>query len=172
MAPGRDPKVSTRSRRGAAISARHEAGQSRLSHQHIAVRKVMAGIRRVKGTAQTGKRPVITEDLRAMVAQLNLNEPRSMCGVVPSCCGLPARFAIRNSSASTLPFWNLGHAASWPGCGVPIPNRKRNAGKVGFPHDSRAETSPVRARPGLDCAAQGETGRCFGRSIVASFTAH
>jgi site-specific recombinase XerD len=63
-------KTSTLSRRLSAISQAHQAAGFDSPTQHLAVRKVMAGIRREKGTAQVGKRPVVTEDLRAMVATL------------------------------------------------------------------------------------------------------
>lgn len=64
-------KTSTLTRRLSAITQAHQAVGSESPTHHLAVRKLMAGIRREKGTAQTGKRPVTTEDLRAMMAMLS-----------------------------------------------------------------------------------------------------
>src|ERR1022692_3088537 len=58
-------KVSTLTRRISAISQAHQAAGLETPTAHIVVRKLMAGIRRQKGTAQTGKRPLATADLRA-----------------------------------------------------------------------------------------------------------
>jgi len=63
-------KTSTLTRRVSAISQAHQASGFESPTQQLAVRKVMAGIRREKGTAQIGKKPIVTEDLRAMVATL------------------------------------------------------------------------------------------------------
>src|SRR5262249_54986314 len=63
-------KVATIQRRIAAISQAHQFAGHESPTGHVVVRTVMAGIRRAKGTAQVGKRPILTEDLRALIAQV------------------------------------------------------------------------------------------------------
>ena len=63
-------KVSTIQRRLIAISQAHQARRLESPTKSILVRETMKGIRRVKGTAQTGKAPTLTADIRAMVAAL------------------------------------------------------------------------------------------------------
>jgi len=63
-------KVATIQRRIAAISQAHQFARHESPTGHVVVRTVMAGIRRAKGTAQVGKRPILTEDLRALIAQI------------------------------------------------------------------------------------------------------
>src|SRR4051795_4795325 len=63
-------KVSTLTRRLSALSQAHQCAGYASPTQDVRVRTVMAGIRRAKGTAQVGKRPVLTEDLRRMIAAL------------------------------------------------------------------------------------------------------
>jgi integrase len=74
--PGSDLKVATLAKRVAALSQAHQfAGHPSPTHD-ILVRTVLSGIRRSKGTAQVGKRPILTEDLRQLVACL----PNSLAG--------------------------------------------------------------------------------------------
>lgn len=61
-------KVSTLTRRLTAISQTHQARGCESPTSSALVRKVFAGIRRVKGTAQKGKAPLLPDDLRAMDA--------------------------------------------------------------------------------------------------------
>ena len=63
-------KVSTLTRRLAAISQAHQAKGAESPTSALLVRKVLAGIRRVRGVAQQGKAPLLPDDLRLMVAQL------------------------------------------------------------------------------------------------------
>lgn len=60
-------KASTIQRRLSAISQAHQAAGHESPTKSAAVRAVWAGIRRERGTAQEGKAPVVTEDIRAMV---------------------------------------------------------------------------------------------------------
>ena len=63
-------KVATLAKRVAALSQAHQfAGHVSPTHD-ILVRTVLAGIRRSKSTAQSRKRPILTEDLRRMVSFL------------------------------------------------------------------------------------------------------
>jgi site-specific recombinase XerD len=63
-------KVSTLTRRISAISQVHKAADLETPTAHLMVRKLMAGIRRQKGTAQIGKRPLAAADLRTLLAPL------------------------------------------------------------------------------------------------------
>jgi integrase len=70
-------KVSTLQRRISAISQAHQAAQRESPTKSIAVRTVMAGIRRTHGTAQVGKAAAVTEDIKAMLDTL----PKNLLGV-------------------------------------------------------------------------------------------
>ena len=72
-------KTSSLSRRLTAISRRHQAlgFPSPAAMQHAHVSEVWKGIQRTKGTAQEGKRPLLTADLRRMLEEL----PESLQGM-------------------------------------------------------------------------------------------
>lgn len=70
-------RLSTIVRRMSAISQAHQMAGMPSPAGDIAVRTVLAGIRRVKGSAPNGKLPILTEDLRRMLAVL----PDSRAGV-------------------------------------------------------------------------------------------
>ena len=59
-------KPATLSRRVAALSQRHEAAGLDSPRRHLVVRKVMAGVRRMHGTAQRRVSPLTVDDLRAI----------------------------------------------------------------------------------------------------------
>lgn len=63
-------KTATLSRRLVAISRAHQLAGHPSPTKDAGVRTVAAGIRRAKGTAQEGKAPAVTRELRAMVAAL------------------------------------------------------------------------------------------------------
>jgi site-specific recombinase XerD len=65
-------KPATIGRHLASIASAHKARglSSPASMQHGSVASVLHGIRRVKGTAQDQKQPILTPDLRAMVAAM------------------------------------------------------------------------------------------------------
>lgn len=70
--------VATLARRVASISAAHQARDLDTPTKSLAVRKVLAGIRRTHGVAQHAKAPVLPSDLVAMLAQLDLATPRGL----------------------------------------------------------------------------------------------
>lgn len=70
-------KVSTLQRRISAISQAHQAAGYESPTQALPVRSVMAGIRREKGSAQEGKAPLLTDDIKAMVSIL----PDNLIGI-------------------------------------------------------------------------------------------
>jgi len=63
-------KTATLQRRLAAISQAHKAADLDTPTTDRAVRRVMTGIRRTKGTAQEAKEAAVTRDLRRMLATL------------------------------------------------------------------------------------------------------
>jgi site-specific recombinase XerD len=63
-------KPSTLTRRISAISQAHQIAGFETPTKSAKVRLVMAGIRRTKGTAANAKTPVLTNDLKRMVASL------------------------------------------------------------------------------------------------------
>ena len=69
-------KTSTIQRRLSSISQAHQAAGHETPTKAYAVRMVWAGIRRKLGTAQEGKAPAVTDDLRRMVATL----PKTLLG--------------------------------------------------------------------------------------------
>lgn len=64
-------RVSTLERRIASISQAHQAAGFISPTSSIEVRTLMQGIRHVKGTAQHGKSPAITTDIKSMVSTLS-----------------------------------------------------------------------------------------------------
>jgi integrase len=62
-------KPASLSRRLAAISVQHRAGGHHLDTRHPAIRDVLAGIRRTKGSAPEKKTAAVLDDIRAMVAR-------------------------------------------------------------------------------------------------------
>lgn len=64
-------KTATLQRRLTAISQTHTAAALDTPTADRAVRRVMIDIRRAKGTAQEGKTPAVTREIRAMVATLS-----------------------------------------------------------------------------------------------------
>jgi site-specific recombinase XerD len=138
-------KVSTLTRRLSAISQAHQAAGLETPTAHIAVRKLMAGIRRQKGTAQTGKKPLVTADLRVLLAPLG---PRRVLDVRDRAL-LLAGFAgaFRRSELVGLDVGDLELGRD--GLVVNIRRSKTDqAGqgrKVGIPYGSTPATCPVRA---------------------------
>jgi site-specific recombinase XerD len=63
-------KVSTVTRRAVAINQAHQAAGHESATGTATVKTLLAGIRRVKGTAPTTKAPALMEDIRLMVRAL------------------------------------------------------------------------------------------------------
>lgn len=138
-------KVSTLTRRISAISQAHQLAGCESPTQHIGVRKLMSGIRREKGTAQIGKRPILTEDLRQMVSVLRpdrILDTRDRALVLLGFAG-----AFRRSELVALDVEDL--ELNRDGLIINILRSKTDqegqGRKVGIPHGSSPETCPVRA---------------------------
>ncbi len=154
-------KVSTLTRRLSAISQAHQAAGLETPTAHLAVRKLMAGIRRQKGTAQTGKRPLATADLRGLLAPL---DPRRILDVRDRAL-LLAGFAgaFRRSELVGLDVGDLELNSA--GLIVTIRRSKTDqegqGRKVGLPYGSTPATCPVRALEAWLAALGADEGPLF-----------
>ena len=137
-------KVSTLERRVTAISQAHQMAGHPSPTSDIKIRTLMAGIRRSKGTAQDGKKPVLTADIRSMIAAL----PDGPLGIRDRAL-LLAGFAgaFRRSELVGLDVEDL----SFTDDGLVVTLRRSKTdqegegGKVGVPYGSNPETCPVRS---------------------------
>ncbi len=137
-------KVSTLERRIASISQAHQMAEHEPPTRAMAVRALMAGIRRSQGVAPKTKTPLLTEDLRAMLAEL----PDGLLGVRDRAI-LLVGFAggFRRSELVALDVEDL----EFKGRNLVVTLRRsktdqEGAGrKVGIPHGSHEETCPVLA---------------------------
>jgi integrase len=137
-------KVATLEKRLAAISQAHQFAGYPSPTQEILVRTVMAGIRRAKGTAQPGKRPIVTEDLRQLIAAL----PATLAGRRDAAL-LLLGFAggFRRSELVSLDIEDLRFTSE--GLIVLLRRSKTDqegeGREVGIPYGSTPATCPVRA---------------------------
>ena len=140
-------KTSTLQRRLSSISQAHQlAGHAAHDSptRHATVRAVWAGIRRAKGTAQAGKAPALTADVRAMVATL----PDTLLGLRDRALLLLGfAGAFRRSELVGLDVGDL--EAGRAGLAVTLRRSKTDqegAGrKLGVPYGAHPDTCPVRA---------------------------
>jgi integrase len=141
-------------RRLTVISRAHQAvGQpSPASMQHALVSETLKGICRTLGTAQAGKRPLYTEQLRAMSRSLpeNLQGRRDRALLLIGFAG-----GFRRSELAGLMVEDI--AIEQDGLVVTLPRSKTDqegqSRKVAVPFGSSPETCPVRAyRAWLDAA--------------------
>ncbi len=137
-------KTSTLTRRLSAISQAHQVAGHPSPTKDQSVRAVAAGIRRTKGTAQEGKAPAVTADVRLMVAALpaTLMGRRDRALLLLGFAG-----AFRRSELVAL---DVADVAEQPeGLAVTIRRSKTDqegAGRtVGIPYGSHYESCPVRA---------------------------
>jgi site-specific recombinase XerD len=141
---GQGMKASTLQRRISSISQAHQmAGHETPTHEK-AVRSVMAGIRRVHGTAQKGKAPTLTDDIRTMVDTL----PDSLLGIRDRALLLVGfAGAFRRSELVGLDVADVEFKRE--GLVVTLERSKTDqegAGrKIGIPYGSNPATCPVRA---------------------------
>lgn len=137
-------KANTVERRLTAISQAHQIAGLRNPVEDKLVRTVMAGIRRVKGTAQVGKEPLSPEILRGMFegAPDSLRTTRDRALLLVGFAG-----AFRRSELVTLRFEDIRFTEA--GLVVTIPQSKTDpAGEgqtVGIPYGSHPESCPLRA---------------------------
>jgi site-specific recombinase XerD len=137
-------KASTIQRRLTAISQAHKTAGYATPTTSPGVRAVWSGIRREHGTAQAGKAPVMTVDLRAMVETL----PDSLSGLRDRAL-LLVGFAggFRRSELVALDTADVEETAD--GLVVTIRRSKTDQDgqgrRIGLPYGSNPATCPVRA---------------------------
>jgi site-specific recombinase XerD len=140
-------KTSTLQRRLSSIAQAHQlAGHAAHDSptRHATVRAVWAGIRRAKGTAQAGKAPALTADVRAMVATL----PDTLLGLRDRALLLLGfAGAFRRSELVGLDVGDL--EAGRAGLVVTLRRSKTDqegeGRKLGVPYGAHPDTCPVRA---------------------------
>ncbi len=153
-------KTATLQRRLTAISQAHKAADLNTPTAERAVLRVMTGIRRQKGTAQEGKAPAITREIRAMVEHLppTLRGQRDRALLLLGFAG-----AFRRSELVSLDVGDL----AWSDDGLTVRLRRsktdqEGAGRtVGIPYGSKPATCPVRAVRAWLAAAQITDGPVF-----------
>jgi integrase len=137
--------TATLSRRLVAIRAAHRAAGHDDPTAAAVVRETWAGIRRTFGTAQHGKAPARTAELRAMVATL---DPETTIGVRDRALLLVGfAAALRRSELVALDVDDMAERED--GLVVTVRRSKTDqegAGEqIGVPHGAKAETCPVTA---------------------------
>jgi integrase len=137
-------KANTIERHLTAISQAHELAGAANPTEAKLVRTVVAGIRRVKGTAQQGKEPLSPELLRKMFKKEpdDLATLRNRAMVLLGFAG-----AFRRSELVRLRYEDIRFTGE--GLAVTIPKSKTDPGgegqTVGIPYGSHLESCPVRA---------------------------
>ena len=153
-------KASTLQRRLSAISQAHRLAGHPTPTGAAAVRAVWAGIRRVHGSAQDGKAPALTADIRAMLAAL---PPGTIGARDRALLLLGFAGAFRRSELVALDAEDL--APTREGLVVVLRRSKTDqagAGRpVGIPLGQHAATCPVRAVRAWQAAAGIAAGPLF-----------
>ncbi len=137
-------KVATLEKRIAALSQAHQMAGFASPTQEILVRAVMAGIRRAKGTGQTGKRPLLTADIRALAAALP-NTPaghRDRAVLLLGFAGGFRRSELVGLDVGDLRFLDEGLIVTLRRSKTDQEGQGR---EVGIPYGSTPATCPVRA---------------------------
>jgi site-specific recombinase XerD len=138
-------KTSTIGRRVSSISQAHQmAGYDPPPTRHITVRTVLAGIRRTKGTAEAGKRPIVTEDLRRIVAELGDSGQgiRDRALLLVGFAGAFRRSELVGLDVGDLEFNPEGLVVNLKRSKTDQEGQGR---KVGIPYGSNPQTCPIRA---------------------------
>lgn len=148
----RTRKQSTVKRRISAIAKAHQLAGHDSPTRDRQVRDHLRGLRRTYPTAETGKEPTLTEDLRAMVATCgsDLLGLRNRALLLLGFAG-----AFRRSELVALDLVDLNFTRD--GCIVTIRRSKTDqeaqGAEVGIPYGSKPDTCPVRAlRDWIDAA--------------------
>lgn len=138
-------KTSTIRRRIATIAVVHQTAKVKDPTKSPEVKRVWAGIRRMKTTAQTRKRPAITDDIRRMLAELGEDTTIHIRDRALILLGFVGAF--RRSELAQVRIDDIEEAPQ--GLVVHIPRRKNDQEGLGtdipVPYGEHPETCPVRA---------------------------
>jgi len=153
-------RVSSLNRRLSAIAQAHQLAGLESPAADSRVRIVMGGIRRVKGAAQRGKRPILLDDLRHMVERL----PDTPAGTRDRALLLVGfAGAFRRSELVALDIDDLAFGRD--GLTVTIRRSKTDqegqGRRIGIPHGSHPATCPVRALQAWLARLEAEAGPVF-----------
>jgi integrase len=137
-------KPATLTRRISAISQAHQIAGIDTPTGSAKVRLVMAGIRRTKGTAQTGKTPILVDDLRRMLAGLpgNVLGVRDRVLLLIGFCGAFRRSELVALDAADVTVTREGLVVTIRRSKV---DQEGEGRKIGIPYASHLETCPVRS---------------------------
>lgn len=137
-------KISTLERRIASISQAHQAAGFSTPTSDMQVRVLMQGIRRVKGTAQTAKSPVLTHDIKQMINTLpdNLLGLRDRALLLVGFAGGFRRSEIVCLNVKDLNFTREGLIINLRYSKTDQEGKGR---KVGIPYGTNYNTCPVRS---------------------------
>ncbi len=140
-------KTSTVARRLAAISQAHSIAGFESPTVDVAVRQVMAGIRRRHGSRQQGKEPALTDDIRAMVARLDrtLAGRRDRALILLGFAGAFRRAELVALDVSDLTFGREGMVVR---VSRGKTDQEGSGREAGIPYGSHPDTCPVRAVQG------------------------
>ena len=136
-------KVATLNRRLVAISQVHQAASVESPTTSAAVRAVMQGIRRVHGTAQSGKAPAITAEIRRMVDTLgeHLIGIRDRALLLLGFAGAFRRSELVSLDVADVRFTSEGAVMTLRRSKT---DQEAQGRTVGIPYGSRPDTCPVR----------------------------
>lgn len=139
-----DHKVSTLERRIASVSQAHQAAGYPTPTTDMKVRVLMQGIRRTNGTAQNGKAPVLTPDIKAMVFTLHgeLLGIRDRALLLIGFAGGFRRSELVSLDVADLEFKREGLVITLRHCKT---DQEGHGRKVAIPYGSNCDTCPVRS---------------------------
>ena len=137
-------KTSTIQRRISAISQAHQAAGYESPTKSGQVKAVWSGIRRAKGTAQEGKAPATTVEIRAMVGTLpgNLLGIRDRAMLLLGFAGAFRRSELVSLDVADVAFTNDGAVVTLRRSKT---DQEGQGSKKGIPYGSNPDTCPVRA---------------------------
>jgi integrase len=142
-----DHTVATISRRLCSITAKHRTSgfpNSPASAHHLVVSETLRGIRRVLGTAQKGKSPLLTADIRKMVAKCpkGIRGDRDKLLILIGFAGAFRRSELARMRVQDLTIYKDGVVIDLPTSKTDQEGKGR---KVGIPRGKSRITCPVRA---------------------------
>src|SRR5665213_3502264 len=139
--------VATITRRLCSITAKHRASgfaNSPAKAHHLVVSETMKGIRRVFGTVQKGKNPLLTADIRRIVAKCpkGTRGDRDKLLILIGFAGAFRRSELAHMRVQDLTIYKDGLVIDLPRSKT---DQEGEGRKVGIPRGSKRATCPVRA---------------------------